>query len=486
MNNMAEDNLKKKATNGILWAAAQKYSTMIVNFISGVILARLLTPDDYGCIGMIAIFMALAEDFIDGGFGSALIQKKKPTQSDYETVFHFNIATSIILYAIIYSSAPAVARFYDMPLLCNVFRVQGLVLFIHAFSVIQKNQIRKQLEFKKLAKIQVTTSVLTLIITIYFAYSGFGVWALVIQNLIAAMIPCVWYWASSKWRPRLKFSWSSFIELFGFGSFMFLTHILRTLSNKISGLLIGKVYTASTMGYYSRAEHTSDIATSSISGVLIQVTYPLYSAVQDNKERLINIIKRITTTLSFFTTPLMCVLILIAKPLFMVLFSETWLPGVPYFQILCIAGIASCLQAVNYQAISAIGKSKVMFGWEVVKRTLGIILQVGGLWLFGLEGLLIGNVISAWLAYLINISMVSKHVGYKNYQQIKDLSPTFIVSAIAYIVSYFGIGFLDLGIYLDGALKALVFVVIYTAWAVLFKPDAYEYAVSTVKSIMKK
>ena len=267
---------------------------------------------------------------------------------------------------------------------------------------------------------------------------------------------------------------------------MFLTHILQTLSNKISGLLIGKTFTASTMGYYSRAEHTSDIATLSISGVLIQVTYPLYSAVQDDKERLISIIKRITTTLSFFTTPLMCLLILVAKPLFLILFSETWLPCVPYFQMLCIAGMAACLQAVNYQAISAIGKSKIMFGWEIVKRTAGIILQIGGLCLFGLKGLLLGNIISAWLAYFINITMVSNHVGYKNSQQIKDLSPTFIVSAIAIFVSYLGVEYLDLGVYLDGIVKALIFIIIYLIWALLFKPTAYHYALSIVKPIIKK
>lgn len=480
------DNLKSKATHGVIWAALQKYSTMGVSFISGIILARLLTPEDYGCIGMLAIFMALAENFIDGGFGSALIQKKKPTQSDYDTVFFFNIGMSVLLYAIIYFASPFVANFYNMPLLCEVLRWQGVILFIYALSVIQSNQIRKHLDFKRLAKIQITTSVLTLIITIYFAYAGYGVWALVIQNIVAAFIPCLLYWITSKWRPTFNFSWSSFKELFGFGSFMFLTHILRTFSAKISGLLIGKTYTASTMGYYSRAEHTSDIATMSISSVLIQITYPLYSAVQDDRERLINIIKRVTTTLSFFTTPLMCLLILVAKPLFIFLFSETWLPCVPYFQALCVAGMASCLQAVNYQAISAIGKSKVMFGWELVKRTVAILLQVGGLLMWGLEGLLIGNVISSWLAYFINITMVSNHVGYKNYQQIKDLSPTFIVVTIAFFISYFSVGLFGFGVYTDGIVKALIFVSIYASWALIFKPEAYNYAMSIVKTIIKR
>lgn len=178
---MSQKNLKKKAAAGMIWTALQKYSTMIIHFISGIILARLLTPFDYGCIGMLMIFMVLAEAFIDGGFGSALIQKKRPTQEDYSTIFWFNVGMSVLLYAVLYVSAPAIARFYDISLLCDVLRVQGVILFIYAFNVIQKNQLRKKLNFKVLSIVTVTTSISALIITILMAYHGFGVWALVTQ-----------------------------------------------------------------------------------------------------------------------------------------------------------------------------------------------------------------------------------------------------------------------------------------------------------------
>lgn len=483
---MTKDNLKQKATTGILWTAVQKYSTMIVSFISGIILARLLTPADYGCIGMLSIFMALAENFIDGGFGAAIIQKKELSQSDLSTVFFFNLGMSVLLYALIYISAPAVARFYDMPILCDIFRVQGLVLFVYALNIIQSNQIRKSLHFKKLAKVQITTSITSLIITVTLAYNGWGVWSLVVQHFVVASVPCVYFWVTSKWKPTWEFSFSSFRGLFSFGFFIFLTHILRSLSSRISGLLIGKVYSASTMGYYTNASKTEDIASMSISSVLIQTTYPLYSAVQDDRPRLINMIKRITTTLSFFTTPLMCVLILVAKPIFIILYSDTWLPCVPYFQILCVSGLATCLQAVNYQAISAIGKSKVLFGWESVRRVIDLVLQVGGLYVFGLTGLLVGRVISTWIGYGINITMVSNHIGYKNIQQIKDLSPAFIVAAIAVAISYFGINPLGMTLYIDGVLKAIVFITIYASWAFIFKPAPFTYALGTIKSIILK
>ena len=226
---MATDNLKQKAASGMLWTAVQKYSTMVISFISGIILARLLMPEDYGAIGMLAIFMCLAEVFIDAGFGSALIQKKEPTQTDYSTVFYFNIVISVILYAVLFFTAPAIADFYRMPILCKVLRVQGLVLFIYAFNIIQRNQIRKNLKFKKLSTITIITSVISLIVTVIMAYAGCGVWALVAQNFIGALIPCVFFWITTSWRPTWEYSWASFKELFGFGFYMLLSPVFMLM-----------------------------------------------------------------------------------------------------------------------------------------------------------------------------------------------------------------------------------------------------------------
>ena len=323
---MSQDNLKQKATTGIIWTAVQKYSTMTISFIAGMILARLLTPEDFGSIGMLEIFMYMAQVFIDSGFGSALIQKKNPTQTDYSTIFYFNIGMSVVLYAILFLSAPFIAEFYHMPDLCLILRVQGLVLFINSLNVIQQNIIRKNLQFKKLSKITITTSVVTLAVTIVLAYCGWGVWALVAQNFLIALVPCIFFWITTNWHPTLEFSWKSFCELFSFGAFMFLTHLFETFSNKISGLLIGRWFNPATMGYYSRAESTANLASLSVAGVMISTTYPLYASVQDDKERLANIIKRITSTLAYVTYPILFILILIAKPLFVLLFSETWLP----------------------------------------------------------------------------------------------------------------------------------------------------------------
>lgn len=475
-----QKSLKQKAAAGMVWTALQKYSTMFISFISGIVLARLLTPYDYGCIGMLAIFMTLAEAFIDGGFGSALIQKKKPTQEDYSTIFFWNIGMAVLMYAVLFFSAPAISRFYNIPLLCDVLRVQGLVLFIYAFNIVQRNQLKKKLNFKVLSIVTITTSIISLGVTIFMAYKGFGVWALVAQNLISAAIPAIVFWFFIKWRPIWAFSWSSFKELFGFGFYMFLTHLLNNFSTKIQGLLIGKVYSPSTMGYYSKASGTESLASHSISSIMTQVTYPLYAEAQNDFAQLTNMIKRLTTTIAYITFPLMFILILCAKPLFVLLYSDRWLQSIPYFQVLCLAGLAGCLQSVNLQAIAAIGKSKTMFVWTIFKRLVSLSAIVGGLFWFGMKGLLIGVVFNYWFSYIVNISLVSKHVGYKWNRQLLDLLPVAIASITAALISY-GIGsLLQLSMYPDGIVKFLVYVLVYLGWSFVFKPEAYTYFLTII------
>ena len=473
-------NLKQKAASGMVWTALQKYSFMFIHFISGIILARLLTPFDYGCIGMLTIFMTLAEAFIDGGFGSALIQKKRPTQEDYSTIFWWNIGTAVVMYAILFFTAPAISRFYNIPLLCDVLRVQGVVLFIYAFNIIQKNQLRKKLNFKILSIVSITTSLIALGVTIYMAYKGYGVWALVTQYIITAAIPALVFWFYIKWRPSWVFSWKHFKELFDFGFYMFLTHLINSLCGQIQGLLIGKKYNPITMGYYSKASGTERLASQSISSIMTQVTYPLYAEVQDDKVTLSNMIKRLSMTLSYITFPLMFILLLCAKPLFVLLYSDRWLQSIPYFQVLCFAGLAGCLQSANLQAIAAIGKSKTMFVWTLLKRGVGIVAIVLGMVFFGMKGLLVGMILNAWFSLFVNMGLVSKHVGYKFWRQILDLLPVGIASLIAAVAS-FGVGYLlHLSMYPDGLVKAGVYAIIYLGWSFIFKPEAYTYFLTII------
>lgn len=483
---MSQNNLKKKAASGMVWTALQRYSSMFISFISGIILARLLTPYDYGCIGMLSIFMVLAESFIDGGFGSALIQKKRPTQEDYSTIFFWNLGMSVLLYAVLYVSAPYIAQFYNIPLLCDVLRVQGIILFIYAFNIVQRNQLQKKLNFRVLSKVTITTSVISLAVTIIMAYHGYGVWSLVVQHILTALIPALVFWFYIKWRPVFTFSWVSFRELFSFGFYMFLTNLLNQFGQQFQGLLIGKKYNAATMGYYSKALGTEKITSRSISSVMMQVTYPLYAEVQDNKQQLANIIKRITMTISYIIFPMMFILLLCAKPIFLLLYSDRWLPSVPYFQVLCLGGLAACLQSVNNNAIAAVGKSKAMFAWTVVKRSIGIGLMVGGLFLFGMKGLLASVVINTWFSYFVNICQVSKYVGYKWSNQLLNLLPVTVASTISAMVAY-GVGvLLHLSVYPDGIVKFAVYLMVYLAWSFIFKPEAYTYSLTIIKPVLNK
>ena len=472
--------LKQKAASGMIWTAAQKYSVMGLRFISGIILARLLTAYDYGCIGMLNLFMVLAEVFINGGFGSALIQKKQPTQEDYSTVFFWNIFVAVVMYSLLFLGAPAISRFYDIPVLKAVLRVQGLILFIYALNIVQQNILKKKLNFKMLSIVSIISVIVSLAVTVLMAYKGFGVWALVVQNILLAAIPALAFWIYTKWRPSWVFSIKSFKELFSFGFYMFMVHLVNQFSSQLQTLLIGKFYSPVTLGYYTKANSTERLASHSISEVMTQVTYPLYAQVQDDKAAMSMMVKRLTMTISYITFPLMFLLMLTAKPMFVLLYSERWINSVPYFQVLCFAGLAGCLQSVNLQTISAIGKSRTMFVWTMIKRAVGIGGIVLGLALFGMKGLLAGVVFNYWFSYGVNISLVSKHIGYKWGQQVMDLMPVGIASVVSAAVSY-GVGhLLHLDLYPDGLVKILVYVLIYMGWSILFRPEAYTYFLTTI------
>ena len=256
---------------------------------------------------------------------------------------------------------------------------------------------------------------------------------------------------------------------------MFLAHLVTNLSTQIQGLLIGKFYKPETMGYYSKASGTEHFASKSISQVMTQVTYPLYAEVQDNMLAMQNMVKRLTMTLSYLTFPLLFILLLVAKPLFILLYTEKWLSSVPYFQVLCLAGLGACLQSVNFQTISAIGKSKITFIWTFVKRLVGIGLIVGGLAFGGMKGLLCGVVLNNWFAYFVNMGLVSKYIGYKWWQQLFDLFPVTAASVISAFLSYLCVNWLEYGLYVDGILKLLMFITLYIGWSFIFKPDAFVY-----------
>ena len=272
-----------------------------------------------------------------------------------------------------------------------------------------------------------------------------------------------------------------------FGFFMFLTQIINSTCNNIQGLLIGKFYTPATMGYYSKAKSTEELASKSISDVMGMVTYPLYAEYQNDTKSLSHVIKRLTATVSYLTFPMIALLILLAKPIFVLLYSDRWIGSVPYFQILCLAGIAICLQGINYQAVAAVGRSKQMFIWTLVKRAIGLILVVGGLAACGINGLLVGMVLSSWAIYFINAYLVHVYVGYKITGQLLDILPILILSIVVFVAAFCLVLVLpDWNMYTVAVLRTIIYVVLYMGTSILFKMKSYGYMKETLLIILSK
>lgn len=477
--------LKNKTISGMIWSSLQKFGTMIISFIANIVLARLLTPDDYGCIGMLMIFIALSNTFIDGGFGSALIQKKNPTNEDYSTIFYWNLFLSIVLYIILYFSAPVISNFYNIPLLSSVLRVQGLVLIINALGIIQSNQLRKQLKFKKLATVSLTSALISVIITILLAWQGWGVWSLVAQQLLIAIFNTSLLWILNDWKPLLMFSKKSFKELFNFGGFILLSNLINSFSNNIQGILIGKFFTPATMGLYTQARKLEEVASNSISSVVDQVSYPILAEVQNDKEKLIYTIKKLITSVAFLSFPLMILLIVIAEPLIKLLYSDRWIDAVPYFKILCVAGIAICLQGINYYAVASVGKSKELFKWTIIKRIIGLFFIGIGFVSFKVIGLLWGMVIGSYVIYIINSFLTSKYVGYNLKNQLSDLFPIISISSIAGLITYF-VSMIEIHWLFSFLLMIVVYCLMYLFLSITLKIDAFSSFKSTVLILKHK
>ena len=478
--------LKRKTIKGVVWSSVQRFGTMAITFASNIILARLLSPDDYGCIAMLMIFISLANTFIDGGFGSALIQKKEPTNEDYSTILYWNIALSLVLYGVLFLCAPLVSQFYNMPLLTKVLRVQGVVLFFNALSIIQQNQLKKQLQFKKLSIVYITSASLSLVIAIVAAYHGWGVWSLVAQQISISVLHAILFWIVSKWRPIRVFSWRSFKELFKFGGFMLLSHLFSTLSNEIQGLLVGKMFSPATLGLYNQAYRLEGSAATATSSIIDQVTYPVLASVQDNKKAFIGALKRFIQIPAYVCSLVMMVLIVVAKPLIILLYSAKWVDCVPYFQILCTAGLAVCLQGSANNSIAAIGKSNVFFVWTIIKRSLTIVLCIVGIFVAGMDGLLWSCVAGAWSVYFINAYLVHKHVGYNFFKQVLDILPSILI-AVAIGVSAYYLGTLfDINMYVKALLQAVFCTISYFFVSWLLHLDAFNYLLDAVLKRFRK
>lgn len=472
--------LKSKTISGLIWSSFEKFGVKIISFISNIILARMLSPDDYGCVGMLMIFILISMTFVDGGFASALIQKKNTTKDDECTVFYWNLAISAVCYLILFVSARGIATFYGIPKLEKVLKVQGLILFTNSIAIIQINKLKRDLKFKQLTKIHIASAILSTALAIWFAFLGFGVWALVLQQLTHSIFNAIFAWFTCKWKPEFRFSTKSFKSLFGYGSFLLFSNLLNTFCDNLHGLIIGKCYSADSMGFYTQAKKLEEIPTYSISNVVNQVTFPVFSKIQDNKDKLHNSVRSCLRMMNFLNFPLMIFLCTVAEPLIVLILSDKWLPSVPYFQILCVAGVVNCAQSVNYQVVLAAGRSRAIFQWNIVKRAIGIVLLFIGV-RFGVEGVLWGMVAGLYITYIINAMVAKSTTGYNLGRQVLDMIPILVCSLAAAIVTKFVCDNTD-GTILRLVLSSLTFLGSYMLLSLILNKDIVRSYGSIIKT----
>lgn len=425
---------QSKVFKGVMWAGLQRFGNLGISFISNMVLARLLTPDDFGTIGMLMFFIAIAQTFVDGGFGSALIQKKEISQNDKSTVFFTNFGMSLLLYALLFLFAPAIARFYDLPILCDLLRVMGLVVIINGFGLVQSAQLMKRMDFKKLCVCNLVGSAIIAVSGIVAALLGCGVWSFVIRTLCGAIVSNALLWIVGHWRPSFMFSKESFRQLFSFGGFMLLSSVITSVSNNVQNLIIGKLFRPATVGNFTQARTLRNLSSEGIASVIGQVLYPDFAKYQDNDKIIAQRLEKSAYLLSYVVSFLMLLLILVATPLIHLVYGHQWDEAIPYFQILCIGGIPICLQDININVIKAKGRSKLLFICNLLKATVYIAMMIVGAKLWGMMGFIWVMVIYTTLVYTIYAVISSKLIHTTIGVQLKQLFTCTLLSVIPYVV----------------------------------------------------
>ena len=476
-----KDSLREKTVAGMMWSGIGKFGTLTLNFLSNLVLARLLLPSDYGAVGMLHVFIAVSGVFVSAGFGSALIQKKNPTHLDYTSVFYWNLAASLLFYGILFFSGPAIARFYNMPELCSILRVQSLGMIVGAFSHVQSNQLQKQLRFRELSIRNIVATVIGTAVSITLALLGYGVWSLVFGNLVSSIAAVLLLWWMSSWRPTREFSWQSLRELFSFGGLMALSSLVETLYSNLQSLIIGKWFSAKDLGYYSQARKLEGVPTSALSHIVGSVVFPVFSSLQDDRERLVSAFRKNIKSVTYLNFPLMVLLIIIARPLITLLYGAKWETSIPYFQILCIFSMVYTLNTLNTNVIKSLGRSGVFFTIQLTKRIIGIVLIILGTRI-GIFGLLWAVVANGYIAVLINLFVNKRLIGYGFVEQIGDVGGYYLLSAALGAAVYFSCQAIPIHPYLMMGVEIVLYSGLYILLSRWLKLEGY----ATYRSIIQE
>jgi len=432
--------LKGKTVNGIIWSFIDTFAGQGIQFIVGIVLARILSPREFGLIGMITIFIAISQSFIDSGFSTALIRKKDCTQHDYSTVFYFNLSIGIIMFFILFFGANAISSLFNEPELKKIIQVLGIVLIINSLTIIQRTILIKNIDFKLQARISVLASIGSGLIGILLALKNFGVWSLVGQQISRQALNSFFLWLWNKWRPLLIFSIKSFKELFGFGSKILISGLINTTFQNVYYLIIGKYFSAIELGYYTWAEQFKNLPSRNLTAIIGRVSFPVLSSFQDDNNQLRANYKKLISVVMFITFILMMGMAAIAKPLVLVLIGEQWIPSIIYLQMLCFVGMLYPLHALNLNILNVKGRSDLFLKLEIIKKVLAVPIIIIGIFL-GIKIMIVGIMVNSLIAYYMNSYWSGKLINYSVKEQLKDIVPSFLialtVSVIVYLFNYF-------------------------------------------------
>ena len=481
---MSQQSLKDKTIKGTMWSAIDNVAQFGVQFVVSIVLARLLSPDDYGLIGIITIFTTVCTAIISGGFSNALIRTQKPTEEDYNTAFICNLLMSILLYAIVFICSPLIADFFNRQELVALTRVSSFTMIIGALGIVQQTRLTKRIDFKTQTKITLIASILSGIVGIALALMDFGVWALVVQGIILQTLRTLLLWVFNRWVPAIRFSKESFHRLFGFGWKMMVSGVLDNLWKELYQLVVGKFYSPATLGQYTRAKQFSTMFSSNLTTVIQRVTYPVLSDIQDEKERMVAAYRKIIKTTMFLTFALMFALGAVSEPLLYCLIGPKWHEAATYLPLICLVGSLYPLHAINLNMLQVQGRSDLFLGLEIIKKIIGLApLFIGAF--VGIFPMLYTTVITSIISYFLNSYFSGKLLGYSSWMQIRDIAPSFAISMIMAVVVYL-LKYLPISNWIILPIQIVVGILVFFILCKITKIEEYKEVLNLMKPVLNK
>lgn len=420
--------LNDKLVSGLKWGGVEKFSTYGVQFLLSIVMARLLSPADFGVVGMISIFLALSSIFIDSGFAVALIRKQDATDTDFSSVFYFNILLSLLLYGVLFALAPAIASFYDTPILCRITRVLGLTIIVTSLTIVQRARVTREIRFNVHAKVTFTAASVSGIAGIAAAYAGFGPWALVLQLMLASVLTSALYWYFSSWRPSGKFSIGTIRGMFSFSSKLLVGTLLLVVYNNIYQLVIGKCFSMAQVGYFTKANSYANLPNDAIGRTINNVALPALARIGENDAELLGYYRRMLRGTACVLFPIMGAIVALAEPGVRLVLTEKWMPAAPLLQILATATLMAPIRMINQNVYHIKGRSDVYLKTEVINKVLITLLLAATIPL-GIRAICWGFLAVSYIQFFVNARYNSRLVGYHLRRQIADIGAPLLVTA---------------------------------------------------------